>query len=145
MKKTYITHVTRDYLEVALNLAKSVSFFSNLPLIVYCINLQEEDKQKYKKTNEQEQKARVVVSTYSLMRHLQKTQGQTVTKRHSKRTWLAPNLQRGKDYMMMKRYCRQTDCTSLLDRRYTMSVRWTDCTYRIGRRCKQWSCCLINC
>jgi hypothetical protein len=47
MKKTYITHVTRDYLEVALNLAKSVSLFSNLPLIVYCINLQEEDKQKF--------------------------------------------------------------------------------------------------
>ena len=47
MKKTYITHVTRDYLEVALNLAKSVSLFSDLPLIVYCINLQEENKQKF--------------------------------------------------------------------------------------------------
>ena len=47
MKKTYITHVTRDYLEVALNLAKSVNLFSDLPLIVYCINLQEEDKQKF--------------------------------------------------------------------------------------------------
>jgi hypothetical protein len=47
MKKTYITHVTRDYLEVALNLAKSVSLFSDLPLLVYCINLQEEDKQKF--------------------------------------------------------------------------------------------------
>lgn len=45
--KTYITHVTRDYLEVALNLAKSVRLFSNLPLIVYCINLREEDKQKF--------------------------------------------------------------------------------------------------
>jgi len=31
MKKTYITHVTRDY----------------LPLLVYCINLQEEDKQRF--------------------------------------------------------------------------------------------------
>jgi hypothetical protein len=46
-RKTYITHVTRDYLEVALNLAKSVSLFSDLPLIVYCINLQEEDKQRF--------------------------------------------------------------------------------------------------
>lgn len=46
-RKTYITHVTRDYLEVALNLAKSVSLFSDLPLLVYCINLQEEDKQKF--------------------------------------------------------------------------------------------------
>lgn len=42
MKKTYITHVTRDYLEVALNLAKSIRSFSNLPLIVYCIDLEEE-------------------------------------------------------------------------------------------------------
>jgi hypothetical protein len=47
MKKTYITHVTRDYLEVALNLVKSVSLFSDLPIIVYFINLQEEDKQKF--------------------------------------------------------------------------------------------------
>lgn len=46
-KKTYITHVTRDYLEVALNLAKSIRLFSDLPLIVYCINLQEEDKQRF--------------------------------------------------------------------------------------------------
>jgi len=45
--RTYITHVTRDYLEVALNLAKSVRLFSNLPLLVYCINLQEEDKQRF--------------------------------------------------------------------------------------------------
>ena len=47
MKKTYITHVTRDYLEVALNLSKSIKLFSDLPLIVYCINLQEEDKQRF--------------------------------------------------------------------------------------------------
>ena len=38
-KKTYITHVTKDYLEVALNLAKSIRYFSELPLIVYCIDL----------------------------------------------------------------------------------------------------------
>lgn len=47
MKRVYITHVTRDYLEVALNLAKSVSLFSDLPLLVYCIDLQEDDKQKF--------------------------------------------------------------------------------------------------
>jgi hypothetical protein len=46
-RKTYITHVTRDYLEVALNLSKSIKLFSDLPLIVYCINLQEEDKQRF--------------------------------------------------------------------------------------------------
>jgi hypothetical protein len=45
--KTYITHVTRDYLEVALNLSKSIKLFSDLQLIVYCINLQEEDKQRF--------------------------------------------------------------------------------------------------
>jgi hypothetical protein len=39
MKRTFITHVTKDYLEVALNLAKSIRYFSELPLIVYCIDL----------------------------------------------------------------------------------------------------------
>ena len=42
MKKTYITHVTKDYLGVALNLAKSIRSFSDLPLVVYCIDLGEE-------------------------------------------------------------------------------------------------------
>lgn len=47
MKRAYITHVTRDYLEVALNLAKSVRLFSEIPLIVYCINLEEEDRVRF--------------------------------------------------------------------------------------------------
>jgi hypothetical protein len=42
MKKTYITHVTKDYLGVALNLAKSVRLFSEIPLLVYCIDLGED-------------------------------------------------------------------------------------------------------
>lgn len=47
MKKTYITHVTKDYLEVAINLAKSLEKFSSYQLIVYCINLSERDKEKF--------------------------------------------------------------------------------------------------
>lgn len=47
MKRSYITHVTTDYLEVALNLAKSVRLFSKIPLLVYCINLKEEDRKKF--------------------------------------------------------------------------------------------------
>jgi hypothetical protein len=43
MKRAYITHITRDYIEIALNLAKSLSLFSDIPLIVYCINLQDGD------------------------------------------------------------------------------------------------------
>lgn len=38
-KRSYITHVTKDYLQVALNLAKSITHFSEIPLIVYCIDL----------------------------------------------------------------------------------------------------------
>lgn len=49
IKKTYITHVTKDYLEVSLNLAKSIELFSKIPLIIYCINLEEKDKQKFNK------------------------------------------------------------------------------------------------
>jgi hypothetical protein len=42
MKKVYITHITGDYLDVALNLAKSVRLFSEIPLLVYCIDLGED-------------------------------------------------------------------------------------------------------
>jgi hypothetical protein len=42
MKKVYITHITGDYLDVALNLAKSVRLFSEIPLLVYCIDLVED-------------------------------------------------------------------------------------------------------
>lgn len=37
-KRVYITHITEDYLEVALNLAKSIRIFSDIPLIIYCVN-----------------------------------------------------------------------------------------------------------
>jgi len=47
MKKTYITHVTRDYLDVAINLAKSIELFSKIPLVVYCIGLEDSDKEKF--------------------------------------------------------------------------------------------------
>lgn len=47
IKKTYITHVTRDYLDVALNLSKSIQLFSNIPLVVYCIGLEESDRDRF--------------------------------------------------------------------------------------------------
>jgi hypothetical protein len=46
-KRVYITHVTIEYLDVAINLAKSVRLFSDIPLIVYCINMLDNDKQKF--------------------------------------------------------------------------------------------------
>jgi hypothetical protein len=46
--RAYITHVTRDYLGVALNLAKSIRLFSEIPLIVYCINMEEEDQDNFR-------------------------------------------------------------------------------------------------
>jgi len=42
MKRCYITHVTKDYLEVALNLAKSIKLFSEIPLIIYCVNFNDD-------------------------------------------------------------------------------------------------------
>lgn len=48
MERTYITHVTRDYLDVSVNLAKSIRKFSKIPLIVYCVNLESEDHEKFK-------------------------------------------------------------------------------------------------
>lgn len=47
MRRTYITHVTRDYLDVALNLATSIRLFSNIPLVIYCVKLQNEDSIKF--------------------------------------------------------------------------------------------------
>jgi hypothetical protein len=46
MKRAYITHITRDYIEIALNLAKSLSLFSDINLIIYCINLEPNDNYK---------------------------------------------------------------------------------------------------
>lgn len=47
MSRVYITHVTRDYLYVAINLAKSIELFSKIPLVVYCIGLEDSDKEKF--------------------------------------------------------------------------------------------------
>ena len=47
--RVYITHVTKDYLDVAINLAKSLDIFSNIPLIIYCIGLEDTDKEKFDK------------------------------------------------------------------------------------------------
>ena len=41
-KRAYITHVTSDYLAVARNLARSLQAFSELPLIIFVLNLDEE-------------------------------------------------------------------------------------------------------
>lgn len=43
IKRAYITHVTRDYLQIAFNLARSVRLFSDIPLIIYCINMEGTD------------------------------------------------------------------------------------------------------
>lgn len=51
MKKAYITHVTRNYLDVAFNLAESISLFSEIPLLIYCVNLQNDDIIKFSKFN----------------------------------------------------------------------------------------------
>lgn len=42
MKKAYITHATENYLDVVLNLAKSLSLFSDIPLVVYFIDSDED-------------------------------------------------------------------------------------------------------
>lgn len=36
--RVYITHVTEDYLNAAINLAKSIRLFSKIPLVIYCVN-----------------------------------------------------------------------------------------------------------
>ena len=39
-KKAFITHATEKYLSVAHNLATSIRAFSDIPVIVYCIDVQ---------------------------------------------------------------------------------------------------------
>lgn len=51
MIKTYITHITRDYLDVAINLAKSLQLFSKIPLIIYCIGLEDSDRERFNSFN----------------------------------------------------------------------------------------------
>jgi hypothetical protein len=41
-ERAYITHATENYLEVVLNLAKSLLLFSEIPLVVYFIDSDEE-------------------------------------------------------------------------------------------------------
>lgn len=38
MNKVYITHATKTYLQVAHNLAKSIREFSDIPVVIYCID-----------------------------------------------------------------------------------------------------------
>lgn len=38
MNKVYITHATKTYLKVAHNLAKSIREFSDIPVVIYCID-----------------------------------------------------------------------------------------------------------
>jgi len=42
-KKCYITHTDKNYIPVAENLVKSLSKFSNLKVLVYCVNCNEDD------------------------------------------------------------------------------------------------------
>jgi hypothetical protein len=42
MKIAYVTHATENYIEVVLNLAKSLSLFSEVPLLVYFIDSNED-------------------------------------------------------------------------------------------------------
>lgn len=43
MKRAYITHATEKYLQVAHNLAKSIRAFSDIPVVVYCIDVDKKD------------------------------------------------------------------------------------------------------
>ena len=43
MKKVYITHATEKYLQVAHNLATSLRTFSDIPIVIYCIDVQLKD------------------------------------------------------------------------------------------------------
>lgn len=47
MKRAFITHITNDYLDVAVNLANSIELFSNLPLIIYVIDLNKNELSKF--------------------------------------------------------------------------------------------------
>ena len=47
MNRAYITHITRDYLDVSINLARSIQSFSNIPLIIFCIKLGEYDRDRF--------------------------------------------------------------------------------------------------
>jgi hypothetical protein len=38
MKRVYITHITLNYIDLAINLVRSVRNFSDVPFLIYCIN-----------------------------------------------------------------------------------------------------------
>jgi len=43
MDRAYITHATKTYLQVAHNLVKSIREFSDIPIVVYCIDVDKKD------------------------------------------------------------------------------------------------------
>jgi len=43
MKRAYITHATEKYLNVAHNLATSIRAFSDIPVVVYCVDVKQKD------------------------------------------------------------------------------------------------------
>jgi hypothetical protein len=43
MNKVYITHATSRYLQVAHNMAKSIREFSEIPIVIYCIDTDKKD------------------------------------------------------------------------------------------------------
>ena len=47
MKRAFITHITRNYIDIAVNLVKSIRLFSNTPVIIYCLNSEEFDSNKF--------------------------------------------------------------------------------------------------
>lgn len=49
MERTFITHVTENYLEGAHNLAKSLDIFSEIPLIVYLLDPEQDRSEEFKK------------------------------------------------------------------------------------------------
>lgn len=49
MERTFITHVTENYLEGAHNLAKSLDIFSEIPLIVYLLDPEKDRSEEFKK------------------------------------------------------------------------------------------------
>ncbi len=38
MKRVYITHITPNYIDLAINLTRSIRNFSDIPVLIYCIN-----------------------------------------------------------------------------------------------------------
>ena len=43
MNRVYITHATQKYLQVAHNLSKSLRSFSDIPIVIYCVDVEKKD------------------------------------------------------------------------------------------------------